>query len=51
MWRFADLLEKRAEEFAQLESLDQGKPVTIARIADVPVSVDRVGQAAYDYYY
>jgi phenylacetaldehyde dehydrogenase len=42
MWKLADLLEKRAEEFAQLESLDQGKPVTIARLADVPVSVDQL---------
>src|SRR5579863_4743372 len=42
MWRLAELLEKRAEEFAQLESLDQGKPLTIARVADVPVSVDQL---------
>ncbi len=31
-----DLVEKHAEEFAQLESLDNGKPLTIARVADVP---------------
>src|ERR1700728_5271871 len=42
MWKLADLLEKRGEEFAQLESLDQGKPVTIARVADIPVSVDQL---------
>jgi phenylacetaldehyde dehydrogenase len=42
MWKLADLLEKRAEEFAQLESLDQGKPVTMARVADIPVSVDQL---------
>src|SRR5271169_2293237 len=42
MWKLADLLEKRAEEFAQLESLDQGKPITIARVADVPISVDQL---------
>jgi phenylacetaldehyde dehydrogenase len=42
MWKLAELLEKRSEEFAQLESLDQGKPVTIARVADVPVSVDQL---------
>jgi len=40
MWKLADLLEKRLEEFAQLESLDNGKPVVMARLADVPVSVD-----------
>ncbi len=42
MWKLADLLEKRNEEFAQLESLDQGKPLTIARVADVPISVDQL---------
>jgi phenylacetaldehyde dehydrogenase len=42
MWKLADLMEKRAEEFAQLESLDQGKPVTIARVADVPISIDQI---------
>jgi len=42
MWRLADLLEKRLEEFAQLESLDQGKPVTIARVADIPISIDQL---------
>ena len=42
MWKLADLMEKRTEEFAQLESLDQGKPVTIARVADVPISIDQI---------
>src|SRR5271156_5011836 len=40
IWKLADLIEKHAEEFAQLESLDNGKPLTIARIADVPGTVD-----------
>ena len=40
MWKLADLIEKHAEEFAQLESLDNGKPLKIARIADVPLAVD-----------
>jgi phenylacetaldehyde dehydrogenase len=40
MWRLADLIEKNAEEFAQLESLDNGKPLKIARIADLPLAVD-----------
>ncbi len=39
IWRLADLVEKHAEEFAQLESLDNGKPLTIARVADVPGTV------------
>jgi phenylacetaldehyde dehydrogenase len=40
MWKLADLLEKRLEEFAQLETLDNGKPLMMARLADVPISVD-----------
>jgi len=40
IWRLADLLEDRTEEFAYLESLDNGKPLAVARIADVPLAVD-----------
>jgi phenylacetaldehyde dehydrogenase len=40
IWKLADLVEKHNEEFAQLESLDNGKPVTIARVADVPLTAD-----------
>ncbi len=40
IWRLADLLEKHLEEFAELETLDNGKPLTIARAADVPLAVD-----------
>jgi phenylacetaldehyde dehydrogenase len=40
IWKLADLIEKNAEEFAQLESLDNGKPAAIARVADVPGTVD-----------
>jgi phenylacetaldehyde dehydrogenase len=40
MWRLADLIEKYAEEFAQLESLDNGKPLKIARVADLPLAID-----------
>src|SRR5215831_4532460 len=42
VWKLGDLLEQRAEEFAQLESLDQGKPLSLARVADLPVSVDQL---------
>jgi phenylacetaldehyde dehydrogenase len=42
VWKLADLLEKHAEEFAQLECLDQGKPLFLARVADVPVSIDQL---------
>jgi phenylacetaldehyde dehydrogenase len=40
IWRLGDLLEQHIEEFAQLESLDNGKPLTVARGADVPLAVD-----------
>ncbi|MGH8908490.1 MAG: aldehyde dehydrogenase family protein [Egibacteraceae bacterium] len=40
VWRIGDLLLERLEEFAQLESLDNGKSVAVARIADVPLAAD-----------
>src|SRR5580700_9541971 len=40
IWKLADLLEEHAQEFAELETLDNGKPLTIARAADVPLAVD-----------
>jgi phenylacetaldehyde dehydrogenase len=40
IWKLADLLESHTEEFAYLESLDNGKPLIIARAADVPLAVD-----------
>ena len=40
LWKLADLMEQRTEDFAQLESLDNGKPVTLARGGDVPLAVD-----------
>lgn len=40
IWKLAELLEKNLEEFAQLESLDNGKPLTVARAADLPLAID-----------
>ena len=40
IWKLGDLIEKHLEEFAQLESLDNGKPLSIARVADVPLAAD-----------
>ncbi len=37
--KIADALEERAEEVAQLESLDTGKPITLARTVDAARSV------------
>ncbi|MGB7741557.1 MAG: aldehyde dehydrogenase family protein, partial [Terracidiphilus sp.] len=40
LWRVADLVEQHLDEFAELESLDNGKPYSVARVADVPLTVD-----------
>ena len=40
IWRIGDLILERADELAQLESLDNGKPVAVARGADVPLAAD-----------
>jgi len=40
IWKLADLIEENLEEFAELESLDNGKPLKIARVADIPLVVD-----------
>jgi phenylacetaldehyde dehydrogenase len=40
IWKLADLIESHLDEFAQIESLDNGKPLAVARVADVPLSVD-----------
>ncbi len=39
MWRLADLMERHAEELAELESLDNGKPLAMARLIDVPGAI------------
>ncbi len=40
LWKLADLIEQNADELAQIESLDNGKPMTVARAADVPLAAD-----------
>jgi phenylacetaldehyde dehydrogenase len=40
LWKLADLLERDLEEFAELESIDNGKPYAVARVADLPLAVD-----------
>ena len=40
IWKLADLLEQHTEEFAELETLDNGKPISVSRVADVPLAVD-----------
>ena len=45
MNKLADLVEKHADELAQLEALDNGKPYHVARAADLPLTI-----ACYRYY-
>jgi phenylacetaldehyde dehydrogenase len=40
VWRIGDLITEHSEEFAELETLDNGKPISVARAADVPLSAD-----------
>jgi phenylacetaldehyde dehydrogenase len=40
IWRISELIEEHADEFAMLESLDNGKPFAVARAADVPLAAD-----------
>ena len=40
IWRLGDLIDKHDEELAQLESLDNGKPLAVARAADVRLAAD-----------
>jgi acyl-CoA reductase-like NAD-dependent aldehyde dehydrogenase len=40
LWRLADALEARIEEFARVETLDNGKPIFESRYVDMPSVVD-----------
>lgn len=40
LWKLADLIEEHTEALARIESLDNGKPLSIARAVDVPLSAD-----------
>lgn len=40
LWRVADLLEQNIEEFAELETLDNGKPIFESRYVDMPMVAD-----------
>src|ERR1700733_10870831 len=40
IWKIGDLILENAEELAQLESLDNGKPYAVALGADVPLAAD-----------
>ena len=40
LWKIGDLILEHLEELAQLESLNNGKPIAVARGADVPLAAD-----------
>ena len=40
IWRIGDLILEHADELAEIESMDNGKPVSVARAADVPLAAD-----------
>jgi acyl-CoA reductase-like NAD-dependent aldehyde dehydrogenase len=40
LWRLADLIEENAEELAQLESTDVGRPINETLMAEVPVAAE-----------
>ena len=45
LWKLADLIDQNHEELAELETLDNGKPVFFSGIVDVPTASD-----AFRYY-
>ncbi len=40
LWRIADLIEKNIDELAELETLDNGKPIFESRYVDMPMVAD-----------
>src|SRR6266705_2305810 len=45
LWKIGDMIEERADEFAQLDSLDNGKPINEMLLFDVPLTA-----ATFRYY-
>ena len=40
IWKIGDLILENLDELAELESLDNGKPAAVAKVADVPLAAD-----------
>lgn len=40
IWKIGDLILENLDELAELESLDNGKPLAVAKAADVPLAAD-----------
>jgi aldehyde dehydrogenase (NAD+) len=45
IWKLADLMQEHIDELAELETLDNGKPIKLARGDDLPTTIDH-----YRYY-
>ncbi len=41
LWAIADLIEAHVDELAELETLDQGKPLFVARWAEIPGAINQ----------
>lgn len=42
MYKLADLMEENKEELAQLETLDNGKPIRETTMADIPLAIEHL---------
>src|SRR3954463_11228598 len=40
IWKLADLMEQHIDELAELETLDNGKPIFESRYVDMPMAID-----------
>jgi phenylacetaldehyde dehydrogenase len=41
LWKMADLMEAHLDELAELETLDQGKPIWIGKYAEIPGGIEQ----------
>jgi len=41
LWRIAEAIDAHADELAELETLDQGKPLKTARFAEIPAAAEQ----------
>ncbi len=41
LWKMADLMEAHLDELAELETLDQGKPIWVGKFAEIPGGIEQ----------
>ncbi|HPF27828.1 MAG TPA: aldehyde dehydrogenase family protein [Steroidobacteraceae bacterium] len=41
LWKMADLMEANLDELAELETLDQGKPIWVGKYAEIPGGIEQ----------